>query len=323
MEKPLRKDYQEYTKEELELRIQLEPDPEKRLVLRDVLRKLERDKESESKVGNPSKEPWQMTRAEYLESRATKGTPEELANAHSAQVERAMREGKAVPKAIAQEIIRQALSEGKPIPPEVLADYPALQPKSNTGKLPDKIERFEALLDDLADKYGVSTTRVARILLANDIRSVDDIESFEDVDSLVASNLTEGGAGSNPKGTIEHSMDAWLLLHSVPHAEKEESPGIVVDADVAARTPCTVYAIGDSEIAFSRGVVGALSEAQKEAYCPTKEYKRSPGIERRLRNWQEAVGVCKKEIKDIPKGEKLEPWLKCLSKQFTARDISV
>ena len=153
-----------------------------------------------------------------------------------------------------KQLIQQALSEGKPVPPEVLADYPSLQSTSNPG---------------------------------------------------------------NPGDTIEHSMDAWLLLHSVSHVEKKHSPGIVVDADVAARTPCTAY----GPIWFSKGIVGALDAAQKEAYCPTVEHNESSGIKIRLENWMAAMKMCKEEIKDIPKGEKLEPWLSCLSQELRKRGI--
>lgn len=121
--------------------------------------------------------------------------------------------------------------------------------------------------------------------------------------------------------TVEHQMDVWLLLHSIPAAHG--SPGIVVDADVAARTPCTVYSIDGSEIVFSKGIIGALDKAQKEAYCPTKEYKKSPGIEKRLRNWQEAVNICKTEIADIPKGERLEPWLSCMGRELPKKGIEI
>jgi len=115
--------------------------------------------------------------------------------------------------------------------------------------------------------------------------------------------------------------DENLLLHSVPYLEG--SPGIVVDEDIAARTPCRCARVDDSEICFSRGVVGGLSEAQKEAYCNPKTYFKSPGLEKRIRGFKEAVAAAKEKIKDIPKGERLEPWLKAMSEELSERGIEV
>jgi hypothetical protein len=115
----------------------------------------------------------------------------------------------------------------------------------------------------------------------------------------------------------EDTTTTWLIFHSIPYAHG--SPGIVVDADVAARTPCKCY----DNICFSRGIIGALDAAQREAYCPTTEHVTSPGMTRRLKNWQEAVNVCKKEIAKYEKGERLEPWLECMGRELPKRGIEI
>ena len=56
---------------------------------------------------NP-REPWQMTRAEYAQSVRARPDSERLTNAHTYYV-------------------NKAVSEGKPVPPEVLKDYPGLR----------------------------------------------------------------------------------------------------------------------------------------------------------------------------------------------------
>lgn len=121
------------------------------------------------------------------------------------------------------------------------------------------------------------------------------------------------------RATIDELTEAAenLLLHSVPYAHG--SPGIVVDADIAARTPCKCY----GNICFSRGIIGALNPAQREAYCPTVEEVTSPGMTKRIENWQEAVNICKAEIKDIPRGERLEPWLSCMGRELPAHGIAI
>lgn len=116
---------------------------------------------------------------------------------------------------------------------------------------------------------------------------------------------------------VKEDSTTILLLHSIPYAHG--SPGIVVDSDIAARTPCKCY----DNICFSRGIIGSMSEAQREAYCPTVEHVTSPGMTRRLKNWQEAVNVCKVEIESIPKGERLEPWLSCMGRELPARGIEI
>lgn len=115
--------------------------------------------------------------------------------------------------------------------------------------------------------------------------------------------------------------DENLLLHSVPYVEG--SPGIVVNEDIAARTPCKCATVDGSEICFSKGIVGGMSEGQKEAYCNPKTYFESPALEKRIRGFKEAVAEAKEKIKGIPKGERLEPWLKAMSEELTERGIEV
>jgi hypothetical protein len=122
---------------------------------------------------------------------------------------------------------------------------------------------------------------------------------------------------------IEMAVGMFLLLHSVPHMDTASSPGIVVDRDIAASTPCRCAKVGESEICFSRGVVGALDAGQKEAYCKPKVYFESPGLEKRLGEFKEAVAAAQEKIKDIPKGERLEPWLSAMSKEFAKRGIEI
>lgn len=111
-----------------------------------------------------------------------------------------------------------------------------------------------------------------------------------------------------------------LMLHSV--AYQEGSPGIVVNEAAAMASPCRCleYRPG-KEICFSRGIVGALSDEQEKIYCPTTEKLVSPGLEKRMEDWMEAVSTCKAEIAVIPKGERLQPWLGCMSRELKARGI--
>jgi len=115
--------------------------------------------------------------------------------------------------------------------------------------------------------------------------------------------------------------DESLLLHSVPYAEG--SPGIVVNEDVAARTACRCARVDGSEICFSRGIIGGMSASQKEAYCNPKTYFKSPRLEKRIKGFKEAVAAAKEKIREVPKGERLEPWLKAMSEELGERGIEV
>lgn len=108
-----------------------------------------------------------------------------------------------------------------------------------------------------------------------------------------------------------------LMLHSIVYIHG--SPGVVVDEATARNTSCTCY----GPICFSRGIIGALSESQKEWACNPRIEAKSPGMERRLKNWREAVSICKAEIEAIPKGERLEPWLSCMSRELPKHGIEI
>lgn len=111
-----------------------------------------------------------------------------------------------------------------------------------------------------------------------------------------------------------------LMLHSIPHGYG--SPGIVVSEAIAKTSPCRCieYRPG-KKLCFSKGIVGALSDEQEAIYCPTTEALESPGLEKRLKGWMGAVETCKAEIASIPKGERLEPWLGCMSRELAARGV--
>lgn len=111
-----------------------------------------------------------------------------------------------------------------------------------------------------------------------------------------------------------------LLLNSIPYAYG--SPGIVVDEATARATPCRCVEYKPEKfLCWSPGVVGALTDEQEKLYCPTTEKIERPGIVERMRNWQEAVDICKAEIAEIAKGERLEPWLSCMSRELAAREV--
>jgi len=133
-------------------------------------------------------------------------------------------------------------------------------------------------------------------------------EEIQSIAAKVAEKLSENIAVGN------------LLLHSVPY--QEGSPGIVVNEATAMASSCRCieYRPG-KKLCFSKGIIGALSDEQEAIYCPVTEELESPGLEKRLKDWMDAVETCKAEIAPIPKGERLEPWLSCMSRELKARSI--
>lgn len=133
-------------------------------------------------------------------------------------------------------------------------------------------------------------------------------EEIQSIAAKVAEKLSEDIAVGN------------LLLHSVPY--QEGSPGIVVNEATAMASPCRCIEYRPrKKLCFSRGIIGALSDEQEAIYCPVTEELESPGLEKRLKDWMDAVETCKAEIAPIPKGERLEPWLSCMSRELKARGI--
>lgn len=103
--------------------------------------------------------------------------------------------------------------------------------------------------------------------------------------------------------------------------EVEASPGIVVNEDLAARTPCTCYVIdAETRICYSKGIIGTLTKAQRKLYC-TVEIPKTQGPTRRVKKFREASEVCQREIADIPKGERLRPRLECMGRELRKRGI--
>jgi len=106
---------------------------------------------------------------------------------------------------------------------------------------------------------------------------------------------------------------ADLMLHALAHMHG--SPGILVDPDLAKASACICY----GNVCFTKGIVGALDPAQRETYCATPVQK---GETERVRNWRDAVDVCKVNTKDLPKGEKLKEYLSCMGLELEKRGIT-
>ena len=115
------------------------------------------------------------------------------------------------------------------------------------------------------------------------------------------------------------SEEAELLLTAL--IQELGSPGIVVDPDVAVNTPCRCYFFeGSPKICYSKGIIGSLSEGQKDAYCKRIE---NLGESKRAKKFMEAAEEAGKEVEGLPEGERLEPWLHAIGRAVKKRGIEL
>jgi hypothetical protein len=142
---------------------------------------------------------------------------------------------------------------------------------------------------------------------------VPDLGISQERGEQVAAAAAEELAGSNPGNPGTEEMDVEITRREQeleelraqragaraddPYfwlVESEVQDGIVVDAGVARSTPCTVIDLGDdSELVFSKGVIGALDEEQKALFCLRREVQRpSDAQRRRIEAFREASRRC-------------------------------
>ena len=102
-----------------------------------------------------------------------------------------------------------------------------------------------------------------------------------------------------------------------------ESPGIVINEERAKASPCKCFTYKGKDYCYSPGIIGMLEAGQVPTYCPTKEYEVRPGIKQRFEEFAEAAEAAHERIEEIPKGERLVPWLTEMGKELRARGIEV
>jgi len=113
-----------------------------------------------------------------------------------------------------------------------------------------------------------------------------------------------------------------ILLHML--VESLASPAIIVNEGVARATPCKCYPIGDGKkLCFSKGAIGALDQEQRKLYCTEEIDLPDGGIAERVKEFREAAKVCKAEIENLPKGERLDKWLTCMGTELEKRGIEI
>lgn len=205
----------------------------------------------------------------------------------------------------------------------------------------DKIAKMESLLDILSDVCGESTTKMAQTLLNRNIRSWDDFKK-EVVGET--NNLERGGNPMTPDeiGQVANKVAAkvleevspsildpagrGMLLHFCEHAV--EGSGLVVNEARARATPCNCFTYEGREYCFSKGIIGMMSSTENPEqiaeYCKVgKTYEVKPGIKERFEKFASAAEVAHEKIEEVPKGERLVPWLSAMGEELEKRGVEV
>ena len=126
--------------------------------------------------------------------------------------------------------------------------------------------------------------------------------------------------------TILDPAGRGLLLQFTEH--EIEGAGLVVSEARARATPCNCFSYKGREYCFSPGVIGLISgeknPEQIAAYCKVgKTYEVKPGIKERFETFASAAEEAHEKIEEIPKGERLVPWLSAMGKELEKRGVEV
>lgn len=113
------------------------------------------------------KQPWQMTREDYLNSQWTDRKKfQEMAKSGkrtSGLYQESLRTTESNLSATHKDLIQQALSEGKPVPQEVLKDYPDLQKQYPQDIKAEKVSFPTAVLNHITDSISTKSGLAARL----------------------------------------------------------------------------------------------------------------------------------------------------------------
>jgi hypothetical protein len=139
-----------------------------------------------------------------------------------------------------------------------------------------------------------------------------------------------GPSATALKARFKAMSPAPMVVHATPEPEPATvsavvdqlngGDGVVVDEAVAREAPCVAYELGTRRVVFSKGIVGALDLDQQALYCAETEVKElSPKQKARLEAFRAGAESCHTSTSALPKGERLAPFLGCLSEELRKR----
>ncbi len=134
----------------------------------------------------------------------------------------------------------------------------------------------------------------------------------------------EKGVATHFSDPVADESDHATLLHFL--VDEHGSPGIILPGS-AAKATCGCVTVDGDHFCTRRGVIGLLKRKQVPELCDG--FVDLPdGRRRRIEDFRSAARTCKTSpppggIAGIPKGQRLRPWLTCMSQELKAKGIQL
>ena len=201
------------------------------------------------------------------------------------------------------ESLKQLEAEALELQRQIRAKYPMVVPEP----WPEELERLQGRLWELGyeivreeEKSGNPNPLIDHELETKTERLRTELEDLRDE------------AFNRHRGVV---LSDWVT--------SPDSPGIVINEERAKASPCKCFTYKGRDYCYSPGIIGMLEAGQVPTYCPTKEYEVRPGIKQRFEEFASAAEAAHERIEEIPKGERLIPWLTEMGKELRARGVEV
>ena len=92
--------------------------------------------------------------------------------------------------------------------------------------------------------------------------------------------------------------------------------GRVIDPSTAFRV-CHGFKLDDELMLWSKGVIGTLSDSQEKLCDRIYVYEPvPPELVERQGEFSEVARYCSRKVKKYPKGDRLQPYLECVSERM-------
>jgi len=106
--------------------------------------------------------------------------------------------------------------------------------------------------------------------------------------------------------------------------------GIVLD-EAVAREPRACLGIAldperpdHADLVFKHGIAGALDDGERAQYCETTVVRQpSPAQRARVEDFREAAAACEPQVRELPKGDRGEPYIACMQAHLQSRGRSI
>jgi len=150
----------------------------------------------------------------------------------------------------------------------------------------------------------------------------------EKVDRLSGPHIELVEATIHPEGTMEGPHAELVAAEGPPPGQSVAewisrlggSPGILVDPGIARATPCIMYNLGEGRrpLVYSKGIIGALDDEQKELYCQEGLHTLplTPKQQARLEAMEQGSRRCSELTDGQPPEVRIPSYFSCLGQEL-------